>query len=89
MTSLLINHKTKLNQSGGENLTTPLQEASANGHIDIVSQEYIFKPELFWRKNGSFGVKFFWLKNKESEQHIDVGLKSVQMSVQNLTELQV
>ncbi len=37
MASLLINHKAKLNQSGGEDLTTPLQEAAHRGHIDIVS----------------------------------------------------
>ena len=50
MTSLLINHKAKLNQSGGADLTTPLQEAALHGHIDIVCfnlcQSRIFMPYL-------------------------------------------
>ena len=37
MVSLLLNHKTRINQSGGEKSTTPLMEAAKNGHIDIVS----------------------------------------------------
>jgi ankyrin repeat protein len=36
MVSLLLNHKPKLNQSGGESSTTSLMEAARNGHIDIV-----------------------------------------------------
>ena len=35
--SLLINHKAKLNQSGGQGLITPLIEAAQNGFIEIVS----------------------------------------------------
>ena len=35
--SLLINHKAKLNQSGGHGLITPLIEAAQNGFIEIVS----------------------------------------------------
>ena len=37
MVSLLLNHKPKINQSGGEKSTTPLMEASNNGHVDVVS----------------------------------------------------
>ena len=34
--SLLINHKAAVNQSGGDDLTTPLQEAAGKGFVDIV-----------------------------------------------------
>ena len=43
MVSLLLNHKPKLNQSGGESSTTSLMEAARNGHIDIVSCFYFTK----------------------------------------------
>jgi len=36
MVSLLLNHKPKINQSGGEKSTTPLMEAANGGFVDVV-----------------------------------------------------
>ena len=46
--SLLINHKAKVNQSGGQGLITPLIEAAQNGFIEIVSLNVKIQFEWYW-----------------------------------------